>query len=61
MSDERERPDEGLSDAEIATEAAAEALPDREAMSVIRVPGPPGADLLLGDEVMPADLVGGGG
>ncbi|HEU0133074.1 MAG TPA: hypothetical protein VFQ85_19010 [Mycobacteriales bacterium] len=61
MSDEKERPDDGLSDAELAAEAAAEALPDREAMSLVRVPGPPGTELLLGDEVMPADLVGGGG
>ncbi len=50
-------PDE-IPDDEIAAQSA-EALPDREAMSVMRVPGPPGADL-IGDERMPIDLLGGG-
>jgi hypothetical protein len=46
-----------VSEDELAAQAA-EALPDREAMSVIRLPGPPGAEL-IGDDVMPVDLVGG--
>jgi hypothetical protein len=56
MADERELPE--VSDDEVAA-AAAEPLPDREAMSLLRPPGPPGTDLLLGDEVLPTDPVHG--
>lgn len=52
-------PDE-ITDDEVAAQSA-EALPDREAMSLVKLPGPPGSDLIVaGDDPMPMDLVGGG-
>ena len=54
-----ERPDvPEITDDEIVGQAA-EPLPDREAMSLLRPPGPPGSDLVLGDDVMPTDPVHG--
>jgi hypothetical protein len=62
MADERE-PDDAtdLTDEEVAAETG-EALPDREAMSLIKVPGVPGYDpLALDPEVQPVDPVYGAG
>lgn len=57
MADERDDALTELTDDEIAEESG-EALPDREAMSLIKMPGVPGYDpLALDPEVQPIDPV----